>query len=41
MFLNLARKHGDRELVDKKWELLLQYEAKIMKKLNNHESIHG
>ena len=41
MFLNLARKHGDRELVDKKWELLLQYEAKIMEKLNNHESIHG
>jgi tRNA-(ms[2]io[6]A)-hydroxylase len=41
MFLNLARKYGDRELVDKKWELLLQYEAKIMGKLNNHESIHG
>ena len=41
MFLNLARKYGDRELVDKKWELLLQYEAKIMEKLNNHESIHG
>ncbi len=41
MFLNLARKYGDRELVDKKWELLLQYEAKIMGELNNHESIHG
>jgi len=41
MFLNLARKYRDRELVDKKWELLLQYEAKIMGELNNHESIHG
>ena len=41
MFLNFARKYGEREEVDKKWDALLNYEAQIMKKLGKKESIHG
>jgi tRNA-(ms[2]io[6]A)-hydroxylase len=41
MFLNFARKYGERSAVDKKWQQLLDYEAEIMKKLGNKESIHG
>lgn len=41
MFLNFARKYGNRQEVDKKWEQLLNYEAKIMKNLSKSESIHG
>tara|TARA_B100001287_G_scaffold175700_1_gene148138 strand:- start:227 stop:808 length:582 start_codon:yes stop_codon:yes gene_type:complete len=41
MFLNLARKYGGKKVVNKKWESLLIYEGEIMKKLGNHESIHG
>ncbi len=41
MFLNFARKYGDREEVDKKWQELLDYEAKIMKDLSKSETIHG
>jgi len=41
MFLNLARQYGNRHEVDKKWSDLLEYEAKIMKNLSQHESIHG
>ena len=41
MFLNLARKYGDKKVVNEKWESLLIYEGEIMKKLGNHESIHG
>ena len=41
MFLNFARQYGDRKEVDKKWELLLNYEAEIMKNLGNKETIHG
>ena len=41
MFLNLARKYGDKKIVNEKWESLLVYEGEIMKKLGNHESIHG
>ncbi|WP_062057658.1 tRNA-(ms[2]io[6]A)-hydroxylase [Aquimarina longa] len=41
MFLNFARTYGDRNEVDKKWEDLLVYEAKIMKDLGNKETIHG
>jgi len=41
MFLNFARKYGDREEVDKKWQDLLDYEAKIMKDLGKSETIHG
>ncbi len=41
MFLNFARKYGDRKEVDKKWDELLSYEASIMKDLGKNESVHG
>lgn len=41
MFLKFARQYGIREEVDKKWQELLNYEAKIMKNLSKGESIHG
>ncbi|MEL6918891.1 MAG: tRNA-(ms[2]io[6]A)-hydroxylase [Bacteroidota bacterium] len=41
MFLNFARKYGDRQEVDKKWQALLDHEATIMKELGKKESIHG
>ncbi len=41
MFLGFARQYGERDEVDQKWQALLEYEAKIMKNLSKHESIHG
>ncbi len=41
MFLGYARKYGNREEVDKKWQDLLDYEAQIMKDLGTKETIHG
>lgn len=41
MFLNFARKYGNREEVDKKWESLLDFEAKIMENLSKEETMHG
>lgn len=41
MFLNFARKYGNREIVDRKWRALLDYEAEIMKDLGKGISIHG
>ena len=41
MFLNFARKYGERKEVDEKWQNLLDYEAEIMKNLSNKETIHG
>lgn len=41
MFLKFARKYGDREVVDQKWQELLDYEAEVMKELGNKETIHG
>ncbi|RZN79671.1 MAG: tRNA-(ms[2]io[6]A)-hydroxylase [Winogradskyella sp.] len=41
MFLKFARKYGDKQDVDKKWNKLLNYEAGIMKSLSNKETIHG
>ena len=41
MFLSFARKYGNREEVDTKWQELLDYEADIMKNLSKKESIHG
>lgn len=41
MFLGFARKYGDRQEVDKKWDALLDYEAEIMKNLSVGETIHG
>jgi len=41
MFLRFARQYGNREEVDKKWENLLEFEAKIMKDLGKKETVHG
>lgn len=41
MFLSFARKYGNREEVDKKWQELLTFEADVMKDLGKHQSIHG
>ncbi len=41
MFLNFARQYGDREIVDKKWQELLAFEAEVMKDLSTGETIHG
>lgn len=41
MFLNFARKYGDRQEVDQKWQDLLNYEAKIMASLSKDGLIHG
>lgn len=41
LFLNFARQYGEREVVDKKWQDLLDYEAQIMKDLGTSQAIHG
>lgn len=41
MFLGFARQYGDRKEVDKKWQDLLQFEAKIMNNLGHKETVHG
>lgn len=41
MFLGFARKYGDLEEVNKKWQDLLVYEAEIMENLGNTERVHG
>lgn len=41
LFLNFARKYGNRQEVDEKWQALLEYEAQIMKNLGKSETIHG
>ncbi|RAV28225.1 tRNA-(ms[2]io[6]A)-hydroxylase [Sinomicrobium soli] len=41
MFLAFARKYGDREEVDQKWQALLEHEAGIMKDLGKRETMHG
>lgn len=41
MFLKFARKYGERELVDQKWQDLLDFEAMVMKELGKNETIHG
>lgn len=41
MFLGFARQYGNREEVDKLWQDLLEYEAKLMKDLGKKETIHG
>ena len=41
MFLGFARKYGEREEVDKKWNQLLRFEAEVMKDLGTNETIHG
>lgn len=41
MFLKFARKYGDRELVDQKWQDLLNHESQIMQHLGKKETMHG
>lgn len=41
LFLNFARKYGGRNAVDEKWKQLLEFEADIIKTLENKERIHG
>jgi tRNA-(ms[2]io[6]A)-hydroxylase len=41
MFLKFARKYGQREQVDEKWQNLLEYEAQLMKDLGKKETMHG
>ena len=41
MFLRLARQYGERKEVDQKWNSLLEFEAQIMKNLDNQQLIHG
>jgi tRNA-(ms[2]io[6]A)-hydroxylase len=40
-FLKFAREYQDREIVDKKWNDLLAFEAKLMKERGNLAKIHG
>lgn len=41
LFLKLARKYGEENVVNEKWNKLLIYEAKIMKNLSKKETVHG
>ncbi|MFI8380332.1 tRNA-(ms[2]io[6]A)-hydroxylase [Leeuwenhoekiella sp. NPDC079379] len=41
MFLGFARKYGDEDEVNAKWQNLLEFEADIMKNLSVQQSIHG
>lgn len=41
LFLKLARKYQDRELVDAKWEGLLEHEGLYMAKKGNTPLVHG
>ena len=41
LFLNFARKYQDREIVDKKWQEFLEYEAEYIKKQGKLPLVHG
>lgn len=41
LFLRLAKTYGDEKLVDKKWDALLDYEAKIMESFSDGQGVHG
>ncbi|QSS98333.1 tRNA-(ms[2]io[6]A)-hydroxylase [Psychroflexus sp. ALD_RP9] len=41
MFLNFARKYGDREIVDQKWQDLLSFEAEVVKSFEKGTGVHG
>ncbi len=41
LFLKFARKYQDREIVDKKWQDLLEYEADFMKTRGKTALVHG
>ena len=40
-FLKFAREYQDREIVDKKWNDLLAFEAELMKERGKKATIHG
>jgi tRNA-(ms[2]io[6]A)-hydroxylase len=40
-FLKFAREYQDREIVDRKWNALLAFEAEMMKERGNLAKIHG
>jgi len=41
IFLGFARQYQDREIVDKKWEGLLSYEAEFMRNRGTSAKVHG
>lgn len=41
LFLGFARKYQDREIVDKKWQSLLDFEAEMMKNRGTEARVHG
>ena len=41
LFLSLARKYGEINDVNQKWNSLLEFEKEIIKKLTNSHTIHG
>jgi tRNA-(ms[2]io[6]A)-hydroxylase len=41
IFLQFARKYQDREIVDKKWNALVAFEAEMMKERGSEAKIHG
>jgi tRNA-(ms[2]io[6]A)-hydroxylase len=41
LFLGYARKYMDREIVDRKWEGLLEFEAEMMKTRGTSARVHG
>ena len=41
LFLGYARKYMDKDIVDKKWDALLAFEAEMMKERGNSAKIHG
>ena len=41
IFLGFAREYQDREIVDKKWNALLEFEAEMMRNRGNSAKIHG
>jgi tRNA-(ms[2]io[6]A)-hydroxylase len=40
-FLKFAREYQDKEIVDKKWNALLAFEAELMRERGNVAKIHG
>ncbi len=41
LFISLARKYIDREIVDKRWQEFLEYEAKIISNYGKAVGMHG
>ncbi len=41
LFLKLAKEFGTEEVVQQKWQSLLDYEVQLMKDLGKKETIHG